>query len=80
MIATLREIKAKLSRMVTLAANGEEILITVPAKCRRADSTSRSPATIANGRVSWRIAAQIQHGQSGRTAEEIISEGRDERV
>lgn len=32
MIATLRETKAKLSRMVKLAANGEEVLITVHGK------------------------------------------------
>jgi prevent-host-death family protein len=32
MIATLRETKAKLSRMVKLAASGEEIFITVHGK------------------------------------------------
>ena len=83
MIATLRETKAKLSRMVKLAANGEEILITVHGKvqARLTQPHRRSPSD--NRKWARELAAlrrKYSTGKSGRTAEEIISEGREERV
>jgi len=83
MIATLRETKAKLSKMVKLAANGEEILITVHGKvqARLTQPAKRSPRD--NRKWARELAAlrrKYTIGKSGRTAEEIISEGREERV
>src|SRR2546428_13488938 len=83
MIATLRETKAKLSQMVKLAANGEEILITVHGKvqARLTQPARRSPSD--NRKWARELAAlrrKYSTGKSGRTAEEIISEGREERV
>jgi prevent-host-death family protein len=82
MIATLREAKAKLSRMVKLAANGEEILITVHGKvqARLTQPVKRSPGD--NRKWARELAAlrrKYSTGKRGRTAEEIISEGREER-
>jgi antitoxin (DNA-binding transcriptional repressor) of toxin-antitoxin stability system len=83
MIATLRETKAKLSRMVKLAANGEEILITVHGKVQ-ARLTQPAPKRSAGDNRKWaRELAALRRkygtGKRGRTAEEIISEGREER-
>ena len=83
MIATLRETKAKLSKMVKLAANGEEILITVHGKvqARLTQPAKRSPRD--NRKWARELAAlrrKYTTGKSRRTAEEIISEGREERV
>jgi antitoxin (DNA-binding transcriptional repressor) of toxin-antitoxin stability system len=80
MIATLREIKAKLSRMVKLAASGE-ILITVHGVQAHDSTPQVSPSD--NRKWARELAAlrrKYSTGKSGRTAEEIISEGRDERV
>jgi prevent-host-death family protein len=84
MTATLRETKAKLSEMVRRAANGEEILITVHGKVRARltqPAPKRSPAD--NRKWVRELAAlrrKYNTGNLGRTAEEIISEGREERL
>lgn len=82
-IATLRETKAKLSRMVKMAANGEEILITVHGKvqARLTHLPRRSPGD--NHKWARELAAlrrKYSTGKSGRTGQQIISEGREERV
>lgn len=83
MIATLRETKAKLSRMVKLAANGEEILITVHGKVQaRLTQPVRKRSRGDNRKWARELAAlrrKYSTGKRGRTAEEIISEGREER-
>jgi len=82
MIATLRETKAKLSEMVKLAADGEEVLITVhgkhmaklvgvPKRARKLDKKWLAELAQLRRRYST--------GRRGRTAEEIVSEGREER-
>jgi prevent-host-death family protein len=84
MIATLREAKAKLSRMVKLAANGEEVLITVhgkqmaklvglPKRARKLDKT-KWLAKLA------RLRRQTGTGIIGMTAQEIQDENRADRV
>ena len=83
MIATLRETKAKLSEMVRLAANGEEILITVRGRvqARLTQPAKRSPRD--NRKWARELAAlrrKYSTGKRGRSAEKIISEGRDERI
>ena len=83
MIATLRETKAKLSRMVRLAANGEEIFITVHGKvqARLTQPPKRSPQD--NRKWARELALlrrKYSTGRRGRAAEEIVSEGREERV
>jgi len=83
MIATLRETKAKLSQMVKLAANGEEVLITVHGKVQaRLTQPVRKRSPGDNRKWARELAAlrrKYSTGKRARTAEEIISEGREER-
>ena len=83
MIVTLRETKAKLSRMVKLAANGEEILITVHGKVEARLTQPVHKRSPGDNRKWVRELAALRRkystGKRGRTAEEIISEGREER-
>jgi prevent-host-death family protein len=83
MTATLRETKAKLSEMVRLASQGEEVVITVhgkemaklvglPKRAKKLDN-KKWLAELA------RLRKQTSTGRRGRTAEEIVSEGREER-
>lgn len=84
MIATLRDTKAKLSEMVKLAGAGEDVLITVHGKIAARltqAATPRSPQD--NGKWIKELAAlrrKYGTGKPGRSADEIVSEGRDDRV
>jgi prevent-host-death family protein len=80
MIATLRETKAKLSRMVKLAANGEEVLITVhgkemaklvglPARERRVDRKKWLKRLAQLRKKNWT-------GRYGKTGQQIQDEHR----
>jgi len=84
MIATLRETKAKLSQMVKRAANGEEILITVHGKVQARLTQPALKRSAADNRKWARELAAIRRkystGKCSRTAEEIVSEGREERL
>jgi prevent-host-death family protein len=84
MIATLRETKAKLSRMVKLAANGEDVFITVhgkqmaklvglPARERRVDREKWLKRLAKLRKKTWT-------GRYGKTAQEIQDEDRADRV
>ncbi len=84
MTATLRETKAKLSEMVKRASAGEEVIITVhgremaklvglPKRARKFDK-KKWLAELAQVRRKYST------GKRGRTAEEIVSEGREDRV
>ena len=84
MIATLRETKAKLSEMVKRAAGGEDVLITVHGK-EVARLTQPARKRLPGDNQSWarELAAlrrKYRTGKRGRTAEEIVSEGRTERA
>ena len=83
MIATLRETKAKLSEMVKLAAKGEDILITVHGRVQAC--LTQPPRRSARDNRKWAreltaLRRKYSTGKRGRTAEEIVSEGREERV
>jgi prevent-host-death family protein len=83
MTATLRETKAKLSEMVKLASQGEEVIITVHGK--EMAKLVGLPRQAKNfDRKKWLaelalLRKKYSTGRRGRTAEEIVSEGREER-
>ncbi len=83
MVATLRETKAKLSEMVKRAAAGEDVLITVHGK-QVAKLVGLPKQSKRLDKKKWlaelaRLRRKYSTGRSGRTAEEIVSEGREER-
>lgn len=84
MIATLRETKAKLSEMVKRAAKGEEVLITVHGKVQ-ARLTQPLPERSAADNRKWAreltaLRRRYSTGNRSRSAEEIIADGREERL
>lgn len=83
MTATLRETKAKLSEMVKLASQGEEVVITVHGK-EMAKLVGLPKQIKTLDKKKWlaelaQLRRKYSTGKRGRTAEEIISEGREER-
>jgi prevent-host-death family protein len=84
MTATLRETKAKLSEMVRLAANGEEVVITVHGKeVAKLVGLPKQPKKF--NKKKWlaelaELRRKYSTGRCSRTAEEIVSEGREDRV
>jgi prevent-host-death family protein len=83
MIATLRETKAKLSRMVKLAANGEEVLITVHGK-QMAKLVGLPKHARKLNKKKWlaelaRLRRKYSTGRVTMTAQEIQDEDRAER-
>ena len=83
MIATLQEMKAKLSRMVKLAASGEEIFITVRGK-RIAKLVGLPKRAKKLDKKKWlaklaRLRRKTGTGIVGITAQEIQDEDRAER-
>jgi prevent-host-death family protein len=84
MIATLRETRAELSRMVKLAASGEEIFITVHGK-QMAKLVGLPKRARKLDKKKWlaKLARLRQKTGTGRvtmTAQEIQDEDRAERV
>jgi prevent-host-death family protein len=84
MTATLRETKAKLSEMVKRASQGEEVIITVHGK-EMAKLVGLPTRPKKFDKKKW--LAELAHlrrkystGRRSRTAEEIVSEGREDRV
>jgi len=84
MIATLRETKAKLSEMVRLASQGEEVVITVhgkevaklvpvPSRERRVDREKWLKRLATLRKKTWT-------GRYGKTAQEIQDEDRADRI
>jgi prevent-host-death family protein len=83
MIATLRETKAKLSRMVKLAANGEEVLITVHGK-QMAKLVGLPKRAKKLDKKKWlaelaRLRRKYSTGRVTMTAQEVQDEDRAER-
>jgi prevent-host-death family protein len=83
MIATLRETKAKLSQMVKLAANGEEVLITVHGK-QMAKLVGLPKRAKKLDKKKWlaelaRLRRKYSTGRVTMTAQEIQDENRAER-
>jgi prevent-host-death family protein len=83
MIATLRETKAKLSRMVKLAASGEEIFITVHGK-QMAKLVGIAKRARKLDKNKWlaklaRLRRKYSTGRVTMTAQEIQDENRAER-
>jgi prevent-host-death family protein len=84
MTATLRETKAKLSEMVKLASQGQEVVITVHGK----EMAKLVPVAAREQRVDrekWlkRLAAlrnKTWTGRYGKTAQEIQDEDRQDRI
>lgn len=83
MIATLRETKAQLSRMVKLAANGEEVFITVHGKqIAKLVGLPRRAGKLDNQKWLAELAGlrrKYSTGRVGMTAQEIQDEDRAER-
>jgi prevent-host-death family protein len=83
MTATLRETKAKLSEMVRLASQGEEVVITVHGKqVAKLVGLPKRPRKIDKGK--WlaklaRLRKQTGTGIIGMTAQEIQDENRADR-
>jgi prevent-host-death family protein len=84
MTATLRETKAKLSEMVKRASEGEEVIITVHGKemAKLVGLPKRPPKL---DKKKWlaelaELRRKTGTGKRGRTAEEIVSEGREDRL
>lgn len=84
MTATLRETKAKLSEMVKLASQGQEVVITVhgkevaklvplPSRERRVDREKWLKRLAALRKKTWT-------GRYGKTAQEIQDEDRADRI
>jgi prevent-host-death family protein len=83
MTATLRETKAKLSEMVKRASQGEEVVITVHGKAM-AKLVGLPRKEKKFDKKKWlaelaQLRRKYSTGRRGRTAEEIVSEGREER-
>ena len=84
MIKTLRESKAKLSRLVELANQGEEVLISVrgKVKARLTRAATQSPAA---DRSAWLRELRAIHrtygaGRTTRSIEDILAQDRQDRV
>jgi prevent-host-death family protein len=84
MTATLRETKAKLSEMVKRASEGEEVVITVHGKqMAKLVGLPKQPTKFDKKKWLAELAALRKRtgtGKRGRTGEEIVSEGREDRV
>ncbi len=83
MIKTLRESKAKLSELVELASQGEDVLITVRGKVK-ARLTSAKPQGEAEDMQAWvEELKKMQKAYSAKrvnlSIEQILSEDREER-
>jgi prevent-host-death family protein len=84
MTVTLRETKAKLSEMVKLAANGEEVVITVHGK-EMAKLVALPKRAKKLDKKKWlaelaELRRKTGTGKVGMTAEEIQDELRQDRV
>ena len=82
MITTLRESKAKLSALVTLAQAGEDVIITVRGKPKaRLSGIRAQPATNMSGWIKELKALQRKSGtgQSSHGSRAILDELREER-
>jgi prevent-host-death family protein len=88
MVATLREGQQNLSRLVELASNGEDVLITVDGKPKarltRAESVParESPLTDKSKWLSEleELRKQYSTGKEGPSVEEILEEDRADRI
>lgn len=84
MTATLRETKAKLSELVKRASQGEEVVITVHGKeMAKLVGLPARPRKL--NKKKWladlaELRRKTGTGRRGRSAEEIISEGREDRI
>lgn len=83
MTATLRETKAKLSEMVKRASKGEEVIITVHGKeVAKLVGLAKPPEKLDKKKWLAELAGlrrKYSTGKRGRSAEEIVSEGREDR-
>lgn len=83
MIKTLRESKAKLSELVELASQGEEVLITVRGKVK-ARLVRAAPVGEAAHMGAWvqeleGLQRRYSTGEAKASTEEILREGREDR-
>jgi prevent-host-death family protein len=85
MTATLREIQADLQRLVELASQGEEVVITVDGKPKAkltavaAPSPGEAPDMAAWAKELEELRRKYTTGKPGPTANQIVAEGRAER-
>jgi prevent-host-death family protein len=89
MIATLSKSQAELPRLVELASQGEDVVITVggkpKARLTRAEAVAR-PRALSQGEKEQWIAelAELRHsvstGKTGLTVEQILAEDRADRL
>ena len=88
MTTTLSQSQADLPRLVELASQGEDVVITVEgkpkAKLTRAESTNGHPLS-AQELQTWQaelaeLRARLSTGKTTPTAEQLIAEDREDRV
>jgi prevent-host-death family protein len=86
MTATLRESQADLQRLVELASQGEEVVITVDGKPKAkltaacAPSADKAPNMAAWAKKLEELRRKYATGKTGPTAEQIVAEGRAEQL
>jgi prevent-host-death family protein len=88
MVATLKEGQQNLPRLVELASNGEDVVITVDgkpkAKLTRAESAVDQESSAAN-RAQWlkeleELRQKYATGKKGLTVEEMLEQDRADRL
>ena len=83
MIATLRQTKAELSRMVRMAAGGEEVLITVRGQPKsRLNGVPKAPSQ--KSKLKWlaelrKLRESTSTGKTGISTDQILDEIRADR-
>ena len=84
MIKTLRESKAKLSRLVELASQGEDVLISVRGKVKARLTRATTPATARNKALWVRQLQALRRTYSvtasNSSIEDILAQIREDRV
>ncbi len=84
MVKTLRESKAKLSELVELASQGEDVLISVRGRVKARLTRAGAPDRAFDGRAWARELRQLQRKFSARrpktTVEDILASLREDRV
>jgi prevent-host-death family protein len=83
MIVSLRESKARLSRLVSLAESGQEILITVRGKPRA--RLTAIPTVVKSDMTAWKkqlesLQTKYSTKKGTTKSEDIISDLREERI
>ena len=84
MIATLSKSQAELPRLVDLASQGEDVVITVEGKPKARLTRAEAPPSPAFDGKKWiaeleELNRHYHTGQNGLTVEQILTEDREDR-